>query len=61
MTTLQRLQKELLVLKNQYRQFEKNLVESNSAYFWYQRQIGLKQAEINRHVLDLNRKLNEKI
>lgn len=49
MTTLQRLQKDFLILKNQYKQFQKNLLEADATYFWYQKQLSLKQAEIKRH------------
>jgi hypothetical protein len=49
MTTLERLIKELLLLKNEARQRKDVLLKSDTAYFWYQREIAKKQRAIASH------------
>ena len=47
-TTLQRLEKELLILKNNLRQHQEQLL-SDPHYYWLQHQVALKREAINRH------------
>ena len=49
MTTLQRLEKELLILKNNFKVYKETIFAGDAAYHHQKNQIQLKQAAIARH------------